>query len=612
MTNRTNYQAPTVLPDTMPQMVSDDGSGDYQRTLANSFLTVAGNAHKQALAADLSRAQTEGQKHGYDAGKSFRPMKSSSLFARTYNDSGVATAVTRMTMDAQQSVKKNYERNSANPSGLKASLEKYKEGYTAELPDEMQTPFVMQFDQMANTVVSQAGDNLKKLQQQEAAAQFKLYEREMENTIEVFAKDAFKGGETGDMAQKSLATLRKGYAERLMMDGPQEEYSVGGYKVKAGTGRSGAFSPVDIAEKMVDFDKKILEAGVLGNFRDEVEAGRGVDSYMAFANGSMEVTTVGEDGKPMSVNVSELLTDEEQAKIAEKMRTHMNGIRGLQDAEQKNNDRLKKDYQDKVVADAYKDAYGVEILLDGSKMFVSGDPMKLQQKILTASQDPNVEPETLDKLIDLQKKVGRGDIDDGALVGQTSIDIAEGRITSYDMLPARGLSDATRVKMLGDIDARNKGQHWSTSTRYKTAEQYADAVLAPAKAAGFNIFGDSNSASAADRAEWSKRMIEETLAAEAAGTLPNNPNAQPGKTQDGRDQFDFVKRGNTIADEIANRRKAPATDPEMSALDKEISDLDAKMSNPSADQDDKAIAKRYKELQDKKNALIAKKQMGAY
>lgn len=607
--NRTNYQAPTILPNTLQQVVTDDGTGNYQRQLANSFLTVAGDAHKRQLAADLDRAKTEGEKIGYDAGKNFRPMKQQSLFARQYNDSGVTTAVTRMTMDAQKTVKQNYEKNKANPNALAASLQKYKDGYTAELPDEMLTPFEMQFDRMADTVVAQAADNLKVLRQQEAAAQFQLYEREMENTVEGFAADAFKGGDAGTLAQLSLRDLRQQYAERLGLDAAGD-FAVGGYKFK-GSG-SGAFTPSEIAEKLLDFDKRVVQAGVLGNFQQEVAAGRGVDDYLSFVNGSKEITTLGEDGKMQSVKIADFLTNDEMEEISTKMRSYMNGIRGLEEAEDKKYQRDLKTYNDNKVRDAYKIAYQTEILPDGSKILLSGDTEQLNALVMQAANDPNVEPETLDKLRTLQEKLGTGGVDDPRTVSQASIDIATGQMNSYQQLPDKGLSDATRVKLMEDIDKRNKGEHWSKSVRYQDASDYADAVLAPEKAAGFNVFGNENSASAADRAEWSKRMIQEVLSAEAAGIMPMNPNAQPGKMPDGRAQFDIRQRGIEIADEIAKRRKAPAADPELQSIDAELKDLDAKIANPSADQDDKAISARYKELQKQKNDLLTKKQMGAY
>jgi hypothetical protein len=556
---------------------------------------------------DLERAQTEGQKHGYDSGKGFRPIKSGSLFARQYNDSGVTSAVTRMSMDAQKSVKEFYKKNSSNPDGLSSALKNYGESYMAELPPEMQTPFQMNFDQMSQTVIAQASDNLKKLRQKEAAAQFELYDHEMQNTVESFAKDAFKPGDVGTLAQLSLRDLRKQYAEVLMQHGPEEGFSVGGYEVKAGGGRSGAFDPSDIAEKMIDFDKRILEAGVVGNFQEEVEAGRGVDAYMAFVNGSMQVTTLDEKGVPQSMKVGDLLSNEEMDSISTKMRTFMGGIRTLEEAEYKKVERAKENYNEDFVRAGRGMALEVKKDANGREYIAGGDPAALSKYVAAALDDPFISSDSIDELMDLQAKIGNGTFDDPITVSKANTDIATGMISTYQQVPTDGISDATRVKMYQTIDDRNKGQHWSASVRYKVAEQYADAVLAPEKAAGFNIFGDANSASAADRSEWSKRMIEETLAAESAGILPQNPNAMPAQGQ-----FDFQKRGREIADEIANRRKAPPSDPELQAIDKELKELETKMSSPSADDDEETVAKRYKELQDQKSALQVKKQMGEF
>ena len=123
------------------------------------------------------------------------------------------------------------------------------------------------------------------------------------------------------------------------------------------------------------------------------------------------------------------------------------------------------------------------------------------------------------------------------------------------------------------------------------------------------MFGDPSKESAADRAEWNRRMIEESLAAEQAGLLPSNPNALPGKTEDGRQEFDFVKRGKEIADEIAAKRKAPES-PEILELDNEIKEIEQQMNNPKKGDDAEAIKQRYRELQDRKNQLKTRQMMG--
>ena len=197
MTDRLNYQAPTVLPETMPQVITDNGAAEYAKTLGNTFLSIAGEAHQRQLQSDLDMAKQQGEKIGYNAGKDFRPIKSGSLFARTYNDSGVTSAVTRMTTDTQRVVKDYYMQKSQDPAGLEVSLQKYRDEYVAELPDNMQAPFMQNFDRMATTVVDEAKSNLQKVRQSEAQAQFELFEDELDKTVEQFSKNLFKPGTLG-------------------------------------------------------------------------------------------------------------------------------------------------------------------------------------------------------------------------------------------------------------------------------------------------------------------------------------------------------------------------------------------------------------------------------
>ena len=604
MADRMQYQAPSIYTNTSPQVQVNDGTADALRTQANVFLNNANDAHKRQLQADLDYADREGQRVGYKAAEKFKPMRNGSLFSRQFNQSGLYTAGQQISLKSQRTVRDLSEKYPANPDGLQNALLGWKEGFEAELPEELQPVFGLNYDQISDAAVARAEAQQKELAAQQAAAQFYIYEREVTNTMEDLAPMAFSQGPEGDQARAAIATIRQNYMESLAGNGPEGSYEVGGYKIKSAPGRSGAFSPLEIAKKMTGFDNQVIGAGVFGNFQKEIENGRGVEAYMQFAKGDMEISTIGTDGKLNSVKISDVLTNDEMEEISGKMRTFIGGMNSIEDGEYRKFERNRDIYNDGVLSDAYKT--GLEIVKDaqGNERVIGGDPVALQNVIAGALQNPLVKAETIDKLQKLANDLGSGQIDNPLTIGQTWEGISTGEVADYRSIPTVGISDTTRIKMYDAIDQRNKGQHWTASTRYRVAQDYADAVLAPEKSAGFSLLGDPNSASAADRAEWNKRMIEETLAAESAGILPQNPNALPGK-----DEFDFVRRGKEIADEIAAKRKAPES-PEIIELDTEIKTIEDQMNNPKKGDDVEAIKQRYRELQDRKTQLQTRQMMG--
>ncbi len=609
MADRMQFQAPSIFTSTTPQVRVDDGTGDFLRTQANVFLNNANESHKRQLQADLDYADREGQRVGYKAAEKFKPMRDGSLFSRAFNQSGLQQAGEQISIKSQRTVRDLSKKFPANPGGLKTALDGWREGFESELPEELQPVFGNNFDQISDAAVARAESERETINAQQAAADFYVFEREVTNTMEDLAPMAFATGPEGDKARLAIGTIRQNYMESLAGNGPAGEYEVGGYKVASAPGRSGAFTPLEIQKKMTAFDNMVIGAGVFGNFQKETEAGRGAEAYMQFAKGDMEITTIAEDGSLKSVKLKDVMTNDEMEEISGKMRTYIGGINSVEEGEYRKFERGRERYNDQVLNDAYR--AGLEVVTDnnGNSRVIGGDPVALQNIIAQAAQNPLVQADTLDKLQKLASDLGTGQIDNPITVGRTWQGISTGEIASYRDIPELGINDKTRVQMYKAIDDRVKGQHWTTSKRYGIAQDYADAVLAPEKSAGFTMFGDPNAASVADRAEWNKRMIEEALAAEIKGLLPQDPNGMPGKTQNGEAEFDFVGRGKAIADEIAARRNKPAS-PEVQEIDTEIKTVEEQMNNPKKGDDVEAIKQRYRELQDRKNQLQTRQMMG--
>ena len=605
MADRFEYQAPTIFTQAAPQVQTDDGTADYLKTKASVFLNNANEAHKRQLGADLEVAKTEGERLGYNLGPQFKPNKSGSLFARTFNENGVFNASQKISMQTQRKVKQLSAQNPGNPAGLEKQLNKWKEGYASELPDELATPFAKNFDEISFAAIESAKAEAKAAAAAQATADFYTYDREVTNTVESLAPKSFSTGPEGDAARRAIATLRADYAGSLTGNGPEGEYSVGGYKIKGSPGRSGAFTPLEIAKKLQSFDNQVIAAGVVGNFQEEAKAGRSVEAYMAFARGDMEVSTVDKDGKLQSVKIADVLTNDEMDEVAGKMRSFIGGINSIEEGEYRTWERGRERYNDQILRDAYGAAFATKKDEQGREIVIGAAPMAVQGVYARALNDPMIKPETLDKISELADKLGTGEIDNPVITGETWQGVASGAIADYRSIPEFGIGDQTRVKMMSAIDDRTKGQHWTNSQRYHIAQDLAASMLAPEKSAGFSLMGDPNSASAADLAQWNKEMIEESLAAEAAGTLPSNPNALPAQGQ-----FDFVAKGREIAERIAAKRNAPAA-PEIVEIDTKIKDIEAQMNNPKPGDDVEAIKNQYRELQNQKTHLQTRQLTGA-
>lgn len=595
----------------MPGVNVDTGEAQYMRTLSNVFLTNAGEAHKRQLAADLELAKTEGARVGYDNGKNFQPMKPTSLFARQYNDSGLSTALENIQMDTQKTAKDLFEQNKMNPARLTKDFDSYSGGYISKLAPELQTPVKMQLDKVKGALVSQAASNLQTYQRQQAAIRFEAYDRQMENTLETLAPAIFEGGEVGRKAQESVAQLRQNYISTVAGHGPRGKYNAGGYDVDGEKANgSGALNPLEVSKKLRAFDQRVLAAGVYGNYVKQYDEGNGIDAYMNFVKGNMEITALDKDGKLTSMKISDYLTNDEMDKMAAKMRSYSSGIDAMESAVTKNLARQEKSYNEAVERQGYEMAYQVQETPDGQKVIVGGDPAKLQSFIAGLVEDPLVKPEVVEKMRALADKLGTtGAIDDPRVKTQTFADIASGYVRSHQDLPEYGLSDQTRIEAFKQIDAKLAGNHWSNSLRYSTAQKYADSILAPQKAEGLNLFGDPTSKTKGMRAEWDRKMMDEILAAEASGTLPSNPNAFPTKRADGTVEFDFVQRGKEIAEEIAARADKPAKQPpELEEIDNRIKDVQNRMNAPQSGDDVEAVAAEYRKLMNERAQLQAKGQ----
>lgn len=609
--DRLTYQAPFIAAQELPGVNVDTGEARYMQTLSNVFLTNAGEAHKRQLAADLELAKTEGARVGYDNGKNFQPMKPTSLFARQYNDSGLTTALENIQMDTQKSSKEMFERNKMNPAQLSKDLDDYTSGYLSKLAPEMRTPVKMQMDKVKGALVSQAQSNAQAYQRQQAAVRFEAYDREMENTLEVIAPAMFAGGEEGRKAQETIAQMRSNYAATVAQHGPRGRYNVDGFDIDGEKANgSGALNPLEVSRKLRAFDQRVLAAGVYGNFVKQHDEGNGIDAYMAFVKGDMEVTALGKDGKLQSMKISDYLTNDEMAKMSAKMRSYASGVESMEAAVTKNLERSTKAYNDGVLRQGYEVAYMTKDVGNGEKVVVGGDPAKLQTYIAQLVEDPLVKPEVIEKLQTMADKLGStGAVDDPRVKAQVFAAIASGYSRSYQDLPDYGLSDATRIEAFKQIDQRLAGDHWSTSLRYATAQKYADSILAPQKAEGFNIFGNPDDKTKGMRAEWDRRMIEEVLAAEQSGRLPANPNAFPQKLGNGEMEFDFVQRGKEIAEEIAARANTPkAKPPELEEIDSRIKDVQNRMNTPKPGDDVEAVANEYRKLMNERAQLQAKGQ----
>lgn len=610
--DRLNYEAPFVSAKEMPEVNVDTGTARYMNTLSNVFLTNANEAHKRQLQSDLELAQSEGQRVGWENGKNFQPMKGSSLFERQYNDSGVSTALENIQIDTQQAATSYFKANKMNPTGLAKALDSYTRGYTDKLAPELRTPVQMHMGKLGAGLVAQATENLRTFNLQKAAEQFEQYNRDMENTLEVVAQSMFLGGDAGRKAQESVAQLRQNYINTLAQHGPAGVYTAGGYTVNGSRSGSGALTVKDVSDKLRAFDMNVITSGVYGHYVQEAEAGRGVDAYMNFIKGNVEVSALNKDGKLESMKVSDYLTNDEMEKVASKMRQYSSGVDSMEEAVNRKWDRTRDRNTDAFLRMGMEAAFDVQVQPDGSKRIVGGDPVRLQAIIANGIVDESIKPEAVQQLQDLAGKLGNGDIDNPMISTEAKMGVADGTIQSYRDLPATGLSDKTRIELHQQIDSRLKGEDWTSSVRYRQANDYAEAMLAPEKSAGFNIFGDDQAtkASAADLAEWKRRMITDAWSAQSSGLLPANPNAIPGKTQDGRAEFDFVQHGRELADEIAARRTKPAAkSPAATELDAKIKAVEDKMNNPQPGDDTKAVADEYRALMDQKAQIQAKELM---
>lgn len=608
MADRLQYQAPNLFSQGAQEISYDDGTVEFMGQLSGAFLSVAQKAHKAQLEQEISDAQQAGTLAGMESGASFKPSQRKGIVHKTYNTSGIQAATSKMSLGSQRAVQRIALANPGNPFQQQEQMTAWADKFASELPDEMVAPFRENFGQLAQAQLTKANNELTDIRQSEAIATFNELELEFTNSIENFAPRMFESGDVGTDAAKAVETLRKNYIELLAQNGPGVEYSVGGYRIPAGQGRSGAYSVDEIGKKIQEFDKEIMTSAVKGSFLKELEAGRGVGSYFNFVKGNTALTTVGSDGKIKQLSVSDMLENDEREKIASFMRTHISTLNSIEAAEDKKADRAKVNYNDAIITNALKTSFKTVKLSDGTEI-VQGDPDIIRLQYLNAVNDDSglVKLETVETLQSLMETIGTGDIADPAVLSKTKLSIIEREIKSPSQLPEGGLGDQGRVEAVELVRKINSGQHWSNSQRYTTMIDLGKASLAPEAATGFNLFSDPNSESAADFAEFKELLMNDILAAEMAGTLPSDINALPVNGE-----FDIQGRAKEIISEIKQRRKVGDQDPELVEINSQIStQQDILNGKETTDQQAKKARDELKRLIDEKARIQSNVQFQA-
>ncbi len=566
MVERLQYQSPNIYSERIPSVNYDDGTASFMNQLSGAFLDVAQKAHQAQLKSEVEAAQKDGALHGTMQGASFRPSQRKGLVHRAYNDSGIQAATVKMSMSSQQAIQRIAMANPGNPFAQGQAFEAWADKFATDLPDEMVLPFRENFQQLSMAQLTKSNSELGKIRQSEAVANFNDLETTFTNSIENFAPRMFEAGDVGVDSAQAIETLRKNYIEMLAQNGPGAEYSVGGYRIPAGEGRSNAFSIEEIGAKLQEFDKQVLSSAVKGNFLTELEAGRGVASYFNFVKGNTALTAVDGGGEIRQMSVSDMLDNEEQEGLASFMRTHISTLNSIEAAEDKKADRARNQYNENILDVALQTAFSVQKQSDGSEIVV-GNPDALRLQYLEAVNDQTglVRKSTVDELQSLMETVGTGDIADPSIVSSTKLAIIEGNIRSASDLPPSGLGDKARGEMVQLTRKINSGNHWSNSKRYSTMIDLGKSALAPEAATGFSLFSDPNSESAADFAEFKETLMNDILSAEVAGTLPGDINALPIQGE-----FDIQGRAKEIIADIKERREVGKSDPALTALESQI------------------------------------------
>ena len=606
MVDRLQYQPPSIYTERSREVSYDDGTVQYMSQLSGAFLSVANKAGQAELRSNLEQAQKDGVIAGLEQGENFKPSKRGGIVHRTYNDSAIQTATVGITSKTQAEIQRVSAMNPGNPAAQGKLLQEWADKFAAGLDNDLVAPFRSNFNTLATAQITAANKEFAKIRQSEAIANFNEFEGNLTNTIEQFAPNMFEAGAVGGDSAKAVEKLRQNYVEMLAQNGPGAEYSVAGYRIPEGTGRSGAFSVEEIGKKLEEFDKMALSSGIKGNFLRELENGRGVENYLNFVKGDTALTVVDEQGNAKQLSIDSMFKDDEKEKIAGFMRTHIKTLNSLDEAAEKKLDRARDRYNENLMDSAVAGSLKTITTPEG-KQIVQGDPEALHAVYLAAVNDDTglVKLDTIKDLQALKETIGNGDVADPTVVSATTLDIIEGDIRSPARLPKAGLGDKARGEAYQLIRQINAGQHWSSSKRYTSMIDLAKDSLAPEAAIGFN-FGNPNAQSASDLAEFKETLANDIIAAEKAGTLPADINALPIEGE-----FDIQQRGQEIIKQIRERRKQGEQDPEIVELNAQIKTLNDKL-NDDAISDDEAEKARdeLKKATDRKIRLQSNKQLG--
>jgi hypothetical protein len=341
MADRINATQPVVPQTTIqgvPTLSFSTGTADSLRRMAEvtRAVTVGVNQRLDTQAAiDATRAgQIDGGKGILNETLLYAPT----IYGQAYTQAATQAYTSKLDMDARFQANRIYAENPNDPEAVAKAMNAYRVGAVAAMPEEMRPGYNLGFGLLQQTMTSKANADFVAVAAAQAEADAIAIQAAVERTISQVAPQVF----STDPAASSAALDYVGYM-RAQIDGLYSSTIEDAYGNQVP-----AFSAVDGAKALLQFDSDVAYYGTLGWFEGQVAAGRSISAMSRFINGEGATFnyTDPDTGEAVTLFAGDALLPADNAKLVGEMRSMASAYRSQVTWEQGQTDRYLEQYND--------------------------------------------------------------------------------------------------------------------------------------------------------------------------------------------------------------------------------------------------------------------------
>lgn len=241
----------------------DPGAGGEFRTLAEFVGKISEDINRKL---EL-KAKLLGAERGRDAGLegTFSKREQLGTFSQAFNAAGMQAAAAKAKVEIENAVATLAVKNALDSAGFAGAAEKFRTELAAGTPAAVRKSALFEFDQQVLTAAGRIQANeVKQARAGQKAAIMVAANRARDAALQLAATGGGKSPATQGLFLQDLAVARQEYLAFLS------------------AGRQFGITPREMVDEVSSFDRELVQAAMKGDFRREIESGRGMAALNEF------------------------------------------------------------------------------------------------------------------------------------------------------------------------------------------------------------------------------------------------------------------------------------------------------------------------------------------